>query len=165
MRTSTWRAARLRRAMGVLVATVGLVGGCGGPGAATPSATPSAASDTGPLALTTGNLGMEALSVGALEIIDRCTFTVGPDGERTMLAWPAPVTLWDAAAEVIVFRRLDGEERRVGDGDAVSLGGGGSSLAEDGLDAVDWVARYEWVVPPDPACVLDTRWLVSDVLP
>jgi len=38
------------------------------------------------------------------------------------------------------------------------------AVTEDGLDGAEWAGRIEWVAAPDPECLVDVRFLVSDVL-
>src|SRR6185503_7161451 len=93
----------------------------------------------------------------------RCTFLVDMDCARVTLAWPSYRTAWDAATSTILFKNLDGEVVRLHDGDQLSLGGGGSSLAEGGGNGPDWARRLAWVVPPAFECLEDQRWEVGEV--
>jgi hypothetical protein len=118
----------------------------------------------GPLAVMPTNDGMEARNEGNLVLTDRCAF-LERGGERALLVWPANQTSWSAATGEISFRRSNGVVMIMRDGQRIVLGGGGSSRAEDGLTAEQWADRINWVAAPDPGCVVDVRWLVSDVLP
>ena len=118
----------------------------------------------GPLAVTTTNLGMEARNEGILVLTDRCAFLERGD-ERELLGWPSKQTSWSPETSEITFTRHTEDVLTLRDGQRVVLGGGGSSLAEDGLTGEQWADRMEWVAAPDPSCLVDVRWLVSDVLP
>lgn len=127
-----------------------------------PSASPEAAVEWGPVAAFRSPQQMEARNEGALRITDRCTFLERGDG-REFLAWPAERTRWNPGEASITFRTRSGREVTIRDGDEIVLGGGGSSRAEDGDTGLEWAARHFWVSPPDPACLLDVRWEVSEV--
>ena len=118
----------------------------------------------GPLALHRTNGFMEALTHGKLLITDRCTFLVDLDGARVTLAWPSDRTAWDAATSTILFKNTDGEVVGLHDGDQLTLGGGGSSLAEGGGTGPDWARKLAWVVPPALECLEDERWEVGEVV-
>lgn len=124
---------------------------------------PGSVSAWGPLAVTPTNSGMEARNEGRLVLTDRCAF-LEREGERELLVWPASQTSWSWATMEISFRRSNGDVMILRDGQSVVLGGGGSSRAEDGLSGEEWVSRNLWVTAPDPRCIVDVRWLVSDVL-
>lgn len=152
--------------VGHMVAGVGFVplGESPAPSAAvgSPSAGPSA-DPWGPLAVTPENAGMDARNEGILILTDRCAF-LERGGERELLVWPANQTTWSPATAGIVFRRSSGEVMTMRDGERIVLGGGGWSRAEGGLAGADWAGQIEWVAEPDPGCLVDVRWLVSDVL-
>lgn len=118
----------------------------------------------GPLAVMATNDGMEARNEGNLVLTDRCAF-LERGGERALLVWPADQTNWSPATGEISFRRSTGEVMTMRDGEPIVLGGGGSSLAEDGLTGEQWADRLNWVAAPAPTCLVDVRWLVSDVMP
>lgn len=141
------------KALVVLVAAVA-VSACGGD--EIPAAGPT------PLALSAGDGGDMARNEGTLVITERCSF-LERGGERQLLVWPGPRTEWSAATGEIEFTTLDGRAVRLGSGDAVVLAGGGSSRQEDGLDGEAWAERIEWALPPDPQCLVDVRFFVSDV--
>lgn len=85
-------------------------------------------------------------------------------GDDVLLVWPADRTTWNARARTVTFENFDGTTVTVGDGDEVEMGGGGTSVDEGGLPGAEWLASIEWVAPPDPSCVTDTRWGVGDIL-
>lgn len=120
------------------------------------------APDWGPLAVDRTDAGMDALIHGTLVMTDECVF-LDERGERVLLVWPSDRTAWDPVARTITFGRPGGGVRTIGEGDTVALGGGGSSTAEGGPAAEEWLQTVDWVAPPAPACVTDTRWFVSDV--
>jgi hypothetical protein len=105
---------------------------------------------------------MQARNEGVLRITDRCTF-LERGGERELLAWPAERTRWDPADRSITFQTRSGDEVTVRDGDDIVLGGGGSSRAEGGETGAEWAAGLIWVAPPDPTCLVDVRWQISEV--
>ena len=152
--------------VGHMVAGVGFVplGASPAPaaGLGSPSAGPSAG-PWGPLAVTPENAGMDARNEGSLILTDRCAF-LERGGERELLVWPANQTTWSPASAEIAFRRTNGEVMTMRDGERIVLGGGGSSRAEGGLAGADWAGQVEWVAKPDPGCLVDVRWFVSDVL-
>lgn len=118
----------------------------------------------GPLAVMTTDNGMQAHDEGTLVLTERCSF-LERDGERKLLAWPTPQTRWLPASSAVSFTRGTGEVVELRTGQHVVLGGGGSSVAEDGLSGGQWAAGITWVASPDPSCLVDDRWSVSDVLP
>lgn len=128
--------------------------GCGG----------APAPSWGPLAVAVMDGAMQARNEGTLEITDQCAF-LERDGERELLVWPASQTTWSPATAEIVFRRADGEMLTLRDGDDVVLGGGGSSVAEDGIAGQVWAGQFDWVAAPAPECLIDIRFVVSDVEP
>ena len=132
----------------ILAMTAVLVAGCG--------------SVWGPLAAARGSGGDQALASGTLVITDRCTF-LESGGERTLLVWPAEQTSWNPLTATIIFKPLRGQPIEVRNGQLVSLGGGGSSQAEDGLVGEAWAARFDWASPPAPECLVENRWSVTDV--
>ena len=118
----------------------------------------------GPLAVVQGAGGEEALIAGSLQVGDRCVL-LDERGTDVLLIWPADRTGWDAESETITFESTTGEVVILGDGDHVALGGGGSSVEEDGLSAGEFVAGLDWVSLPAPECVVDTRWFVNELAP
>jgi hypothetical protein len=153
--------------VGHMVAGQGFVplGGSPAPSAAfgSPSVGPSA-DPWGPLAVTGTNAGMDARNEGTLVLTEQCAF-LERVGERELLVWPANQTSWSPATAEISFRRSEGQVMTVRHGQRIVLGGGGSSRAEDGLAGEEWASRIDWLVAPDPSCLVDVRFLVSDVLP
>jgi hypothetical protein len=152
---STWRA------VGGLVMAAFAMSGCG---TGTPSASPEPVVQWGPVAAFLSPLQMQARNQGVLRITDRCTF-LERGNERQFLAWPADRTRWNPAEKSITFRTQSGDEVTVRDGEEIVLGGGGSSRAEDGGGGPEWAARLVWVAPPDPTCLVDARWEISEVQP
>jgi hypothetical protein len=118
----------------------------------------------GPLAVMTTDSGMQARNEGTLVLTERCSF-LERDGAREVLAWPSPQTTWLPESSTVSFTRSTGEIVELRTGQHVVLGGGGSSFAEDGLSGEQWAAGMTWVASPDPSCLVDTRWSVSDVMP
>jgi hypothetical protein len=118
----------------------------------------------GPLAAATLDGAMQARNEGTLVLTDRCVF-LERGGERELLVWPANQTTWSQATGEIVFRRADDEVVKLRDGQHVVLGGGGSSRAEDGLTGQDWADGLDWIVAPAAECLVDVRFIVSDVEP
>ena len=137
----------------ILILLVVALAGCTGP-----------SESWGPLAVMTTDIGMQARSEGTLVLTDRCSF-LERDGEQQLLAWPTPQTTWLTASSGVSFTRSTGEVVELHAGQHVVLGGGGSSMTEDGLSGSQWAARISWVASPDPSCLVDDRWSVSDVLP
>ncbi len=153
--------------VGHMVAGVGFVplGASPNPPGAfgSPSAAPSG-DPWGPLAVTATNAGMDARNEGTLVLTEQCAF-LERAGERELLVWPANQTSWSPATAEISFRRSDGQVVAMRHGQRIVIGGGGSSRAEDGLAGEEWASRIDWLVVPDPSCLVDVRFLVSDVLP
>jgi hypothetical protein len=118
----------------------------------------------GPLAVIVTNSGMQARNEGTLVLTDQCVF-LERGGERELLVWPANQTNWSPGTAESPFRRSNGAVMTMRDGQHVVLGGGGSSRSQDGLAGEEWASRIEWVAAPDPGCIIDVRWMVSDVLP
>lgn len=115
----------------------------------------------GPMAVVDAT-GDTARTEGTLLIMDRCVF-LELGGERHLLVWPANRAGWNSGDGSVAFTTLSGHHLSLQTGDALVLGGGGSSEAEDGLDFEAWTASIDWVQAPDPSCASDTRWFVSDV--
>lgn len=117
----------------------------------------------GPVAVFRSDARMEARNEGTLVITADCTF-LERNGQRELLAWPAPETTWDPAFAQISFMRRDGQVVSVRNGQYVVLGGGGSSRNEGGLTGEEWANQVTWVARPKAACLVDERFLVSDVM-
>lgn len=126
--------------------------------------TAAAVAQWGPLAVYRSDGRMQARNEGVLVLTDRCVF-LNRNGERELLVWPVPETRWVPDRAEIEFQRSDGRVVALRNGQQVVLGGGGSSLAENGGSGQEWARQITWVVPPDPTCLLDVRWLVGDVEP
>jgi hypothetical protein len=106
--------------------------------------------------------GDTARTEGTLRVTEECVF-IEEQGEAVILVWPADRTAWDPAARAISFRRRDDQVVTLRSGESFALGGGGSSEAEDGLSGEEWASSVEWIAPPAPSCLTETRWFVSDV--
>lgn len=122
------------------------------------------AADWGPLAVMNMNGGMDALNTGVLNITDDCVVLETAGGESELLVWPADRTHWDGATGSIVFTETEGTEFTLGDGELVSLGGGGDSSAEGSVSPAEWAASIDWVSAPDPSCPMEIRWYISGVV-
>jgi hypothetical protein len=132
------------------------------PSVVEPSASPADTRPWGPLAVIPPQDGSDtALLTGTLRITDRCVYLDAVDA--SLLFWPADLVLWSPDTRTITFRNGDGERVSVVSGDRIAVGGSGDSTADSGVPGVDWVARLGVVVPPDPSCSLDVRWVVGAV--
>lgn len=131
----------------VAAITATVVSSCGGTGAP----------EWGPLALVDAT-GDMARTEGTLRIMDGCVL-LERDGEEELLVWPADRSRWNAADGTISFTTLAGEEVVMESGQAVVLGGGGSSVAEDGEM---WADSIAWVRRPAANCLTDSAWFISD---
>lgn len=150
---------------------LGLPRGDGSPGGGSPGAgasvspAVSTAGPWGPLAVVPPSNGvMEALAAGTLRITESCVFLEEAGDDLLLLVWPADRTTWSADPPGVTIRNLDGTSVTLRDGDRISLGGGGDSLAEGGVSGVEWVRRTVWVAPPALTCPLDARWFVGEVV-
>ncbi|VAW06884.1 hypothetical protein MNBD_ACTINO02-111 [hydrothermal vent metagenome] len=120
-------------------------------------------SQWGPLAVVQGGGGDNALIQGTIVITDECVL-LDERGELVLLVWPSDRTEWDEGSTTVQFIDPNLGLVSIVDGQAVRLGGGGSSVQEGGLGAEEWVNSIEWLSEPSPSCVTDTRWFVSGVL-
>ena len=150
---------------------LGLPRGGGSPGGGSPGAgasvspTVSTAGPWGPLAVVPpSNLVMEALAAGTFQITESCVFLEEAGDDLLLLVWPADRTTWSADPPGVTIRNLDGTSVTLRDGDRISLGGGGDSVAEGGVSGVEWVRKTVWVAPPALTCPLDARWFVGAVV-
>ncbi len=138
--------------VGVTVLSVGL-NGCGS------SEDAEGGSRWGPLAVAEGEpSGNKALLSGTIEITDKCVFLRTGD-DRGLLVWPSNGTEWEQDSRTI--RYTAGGEVEVRDGDSFSVGGGGDSEAESGVDDRTWAQTIDWAAEPDPACFTSTRYFVG----
>lgn len=164
-RTSTRRRSLIGR-LAVAATSALLLISCAGPRevAGVDSQVPAGEGERpwGPLAVVQGAGGEEALIEGSLQVGDQCVL-LDERGTDVLLVWPADRTSWDAESETITFLLPTGEIVILGDGDRVVLGGGGSSVEEDGKSAGEFVAGLDWVSPPAHECVADTRWFVNEL--
>lgn len=145
--------------IGALTAVGLLVTGCGQNGASSDAAR----AEWGPLSVLRGGpTGAEALIEGTVEVSARCvTLTGGRD--PVLLVWPADGTTWNPDADTI--RYDDGDQVvELSDGDAFAVGGGGGTLAENGMDVTDWVGNG-WVAEPDDSCPSDDWFFVGGLPP
>lgn len=112
----------------------------------------------GPLAVVKdGGASDGALIAGTLVVTESCVL-LDERGEPVLLVWPDSHTEWDAAAGTVRYTRAGG------DGDAVSFGGGGSSISEGGPSAEEFLASIDWVAEPHSDCVADTSWFIGDLV-
>jgi hypothetical protein len=124
--------------------------------------TAACTSQWGPLAVARAESGDLARAEGTLLLTAKCAF-IEQSGERMILVWPVDRTTWNPTTGEVSFRRLRGEMVAIRSGQKVVLGGGAAGI--EGLSTDDWAGRFDWVAPPDPGCVTDSRWFVSDVEP
>lgn len=137
-----------------------LLASCGNSGSDPDTATTT---DWGPLAVVPGGTGGDdALASGHLAITNECVQLETPNGERELLIWPSDTTEWSAEERTVTFKKSSGETVTFQDGDAVSLGGGGSSEAEDRETAEAFLDRVTWTAEPRLECVTPGRWFISD---
>lgn len=122
----------------------------------------------GPLAVVSGlPTGDEALLTGQLVVTESCVTLLhaGSDKEKILLVWPSEATTWNSASSTTGYTHR-GRAFEFSHGDELSVGGGGSSFAEDGLSSDQFVASIDnWVSEPEPSCVTDERWFVGDIGP
>ncbi len=122
----------------------------------------SASAAWGPLAIVPAPQAVaEAQTTGILRITESCALLEEPEGALALLIWPANRTTWVVEEGAIRFTNLDNSTVTLRDGERVSLGGGGSSLAEGGIPGDEFVRQTEWVSPPSPSCPNDVRWSVG----
>ena len=120
----------------------------------TPFVRPSLPANLGasPLVLHPWNeAGMAAALSGRLVLDGGCLYVAAEElGGRWLLTFPYPGTDWDGTAI-----RYDEEELPVGE--LFVFGGGEVDLTEANADGFDWVK------PPDPACLIGKAWFVYNV--
>ena len=127
-------------------------------------AEPGGPAEWGPLAVMPSTGGDQALSTGVLRISDRCVLLEGGDGESELLVWPAGRTRWDHVRDSIAFTNSDGTWFSLRDGEVLNVGGGGENTVESGVSGVEWAESADWVAAPDPACPLESRWYVGEIV-
>ena len=127
-------------------------------------AEPGGPAEWGPLAVMRSTGGDQALSTGVLRISDRCVLLEGGDGESELLVWPAGRTRWDPDRDSIAFTNSDGTRFSLRDGEVLNVGGGGDSTAESGVSGAEWAESVDWVAAPDPACPMESRWYVGEIV-
>lgn len=159
---------RLRDAALVAMSTLILVA-CGDATKQTTVTSPEAAvgdrTGWGPLAVVSAEQGGDgALIEGVLNIDDACVL-LDERGDDVLLIWPDELTTWDGESQTIMFESASGEVVAFHDGDQVSFGGGGSSLAEDGRSSEEFVGSIEWVSEPKARCLVGTRWFINELAP
>jgi hypothetical protein len=161
--TSRFGRARLIVALAAAI-VVGSIGLVVNGGLTEPSLSPDGG-PWGPLAVANLMGAEAALTHGELLFTDECAFLLQGDGIRALLVWPAARTTWNADTQTVSLRHLQTlDSVTLREGVALALGGGGSSVHEDGLSGDAWAARFDWVAPPASECLTDERWVVSDAL-
>jgi hypothetical protein len=103
------------------------------------------------------------LTSGELLVSETCVL-LRAGGEEQLLVWPSDATRWDAEERTIVYRQRDGASVTLRSGDVLSIGGGGSSVAEDGTASDEWVDSISWAAEPRGACLRDRRWFVGSTV-
>ena len=125
---------------------------------------PEAADTWGPLAVIPPQDGADtARTEGTLRITNTCVFLAEQGGGPVLLLWPADRVAWNAGDRKITFANFDGTGVTVGDGESVTLGGGGGNSAESGVTPEAWLAGMTWVARPADGCPLDPYWGVGDL--
>jgi hypothetical protein len=99
-----------------------------------------------------------------MRITGKCVFLEEAGGVLALLVWPADRTTWNSDAHAVTFVNQDRSEVTLHDGDRVSLGGGGDSVAESGISGEEWIRQTDWVARPASSCPSDVRWSVADVV-
>lgn len=118
----------------------------------------------GPLAVAEPSGGvMEALTGGTLRLAEDCAFLDTGD-EDMLLVWPADRTTWNPDGRTVTLEDFNGDRGTGGDGDAIRVGGGGSTVDEGAAPGDEWVERIDWVSAPDESCPTDSRWIVGEGL-
>jgi hypothetical protein len=106
---------------------------------------------------------MAARAEGALVITDTCVF-LEHEGERMLLVWPVDRTSWDSSQRTITVGLTGADPRPAASGDQVVLAGGATfDDSESDLTSDEWLARMDWVAPPEPECLTPTRWEVANI--
>lgn len=119
----------------------------------------------GPLAVVPpSRAAADALVGGTMRITGKCVFLEEAGGVLALLVWPADRTTWNSDAHAVTFVNQDRSEVTLHDGDRVSLGGGGDSVAESGISGEEWIRQTDWVARPASSCPSDVRWSVADVV-
>ncbi|HEX9776449.1 MAG TPA: hypothetical protein VGB83_12835 [Actinomycetota bacterium] len=116
----------------LLVALIGL-SSC-----ASPSGSPEAPPDWGPLAVArddASGVSQARGGQGPLTIAEECVTLTTESGAALTLVWRSGQTSWDETRQVIVFESPSSERIVLADGDVVTVGG------EDGARDPDWIAE------------------------
>ena len=118
----------------------------------------------GPLAVVSSGDGSDAaLIAGTIRVSNGCVL-LDEQGSDVLLVWPADRTSWDPVNEVVSIESLEGTTVELRDGDSVTFGGGGSSAAEGGQSAGEFLASVSWISEPELSCVTETRWFIGEVV-
>jgi len=126
--------------LGLLAAMATVIGAC-------------SVSGWGPLTIVEST-GDDARAEGVLGIDAECVYLESGDG-RSLLAWPADRTTWNALEASVSFA-ADAGTITLRDGDEVVLGGSSFEADRDG--------QIGWIIAPQPACeAIGNRWQVSGV--
>lgn len=123
---------------------------------------PSSAADWGPLAVLDDPAAADGLDAGngpgRISITDDCVILRGGGGHEDTLAWRSGDSGWDPGTGEIVYADDTHGVIRLSDGDRVSLGGFGFTLAEPSNGPI-----IRWLVEPDASCP-PTIWSVHEVV-
>lgn len=120
-----------------------------------------AAEKFGPAAVVPGGSGddMEAGLEGTIAISDDCILLRTDGDHEVMLVFREDQIDWDSDSEELELE-VSGDPVRLTDGLAVILGGGGSSMSEDGQSTEEYVDNIDWVHEPARGCWRDQRFEV-----
>jgi hypothetical protein len=150
--------------LALALAVVAVGAACTGPGPESP--TQEAGDAWGPLAVKDGPPNGDFVRMpGVLRLTDQCAMLELATGELVLLAWPVNETAWRPETETVVYRRPSGDAVEARDGDAVVLTGSGEVFSGPEASGTlgDWIARLDWVTPPDEDCTADLSWSIGDL--